>query len=87
MKRHCYRCHGADTQEADLSLHDMARVIGDSADALNWQDILDKLNAGEMPPEDEPQPSKAELAKVVGDLTESLQAAQKMLRGSGGAIP
>ncbi|MCP4885238.1 MAG: DUF1592 domain-containing protein, partial [Planctomycetaceae bacterium] len=86
LKKHCYRCHGAEAQEADLSLHDMARVIGDSADALNWQDILDKLNAGEMPPEDEPQPSKAELAKVVGDLTESLQAAQKMLRDSGGAI-
>ena len=86
MKTHCYRCHGAETQEADLSLHDMARVIGDSADALNWQDILDKLNAGEMPPEDEPQPSKVELARVVGDLTESLQAAQKMLRDSGGAI-
>ena len=86
MKTHCYRCHGAETQEADLSLHDLARVIGDSADALNWQDILDKLNAGEMPPEDEPQPSKEELAKVVGDLTESLQAAQKMLRDSGGGI-
>jgi hypothetical protein len=86
MKTHCYRCHGAETQEADLSLHDMTRVIADSADALNWQDILDKLNAGEMPPENEKQPSKAELAKVVGDLTESLQAAQKMLRDSGGAI-
>ena len=86
MNTHCYRCHGVETQEADLSLHDLTRVIGDSADALNWQDILDKLNAGEMPPEDESQPSKAELAKVVGDLTESLQAAQKMLRDSGGAI-
>ena len=86
MKKHCYRCHGEETQEADLSLHDMKRAIGDSADALNWQDILDKLNAGEMPPEDEPQPSKAELAKVVGDLTESLQAAQKMLRDTGGEI-
>ena len=86
LKKHCYRCHGVEAQEADLSLHDMRVVIGDSADAINWQDILDKLNAGEMPPEDEPQPSKAELAKVVGDLTESLQAAQKMLRDSGGEI-
>jgi hypothetical protein len=86
LKKHCYRCHGAEAQEADLSLHDLKRVIRDSADAINWQDILDKLNAGEMPPEDEPQPSKEELAKVVGDLTESLQSAQKMLRDSGGAI-
>ncbi len=86
LKNHCYRCHGAETQEADLSLDDMTREIWDSADALTWQDVLDKLNAGEMPPEGEPQPSQAELAKVVGDLTESLQAAQKMLRDSGGEI-
>ena len=42
LKKHCYRCHGTDTHEADLALHDMTRVIRDSADALNWQDILDK---------------------------------------------
>ena len=86
MEKHCYRCHGAETQEADLALHDMQRIIEDSADALNWQDILDKLNAGEMPPEDEPQPSREELARVVGDLTQSLQAARKMLRDSSGEI-
>ncbi|MEC8864682.1 MAG: DUF1587 domain-containing protein [Planctomycetota bacterium] len=86
MKKHCYRCHGTETQEADLALHDMERVIKNSADALNWQDILDKLNAGEMPPEDEPQPSREELARVVGDLTQSLQAARKMLRDTSGEI-
>ncbi|MEC9117491.1 MAG: DUF1587 domain-containing protein [Planctomycetota bacterium] len=86
MKKHCYRCHGTETQEAELALHDMERVVKDSADALNWQDILDKLNAGEMPPEDEPQPSREELARVVGDLTQSLQAARKMLRDTSGEI-
>ncbi|MEC8162089.1 MAG: DUF1587 domain-containing protein [Planctomycetota bacterium] len=86
MKKHCYRCHGTETQEAELALHDMERVIKDSADALNWQDILDKLNAGEMPPEDEPQRSREELARVVGDLTQSLQAARKMLRDTSGEI-
>ncbi len=86
MKKHCYRCHGTETQEAELALHGMERVIKDSADALNWQDILDKLNAGEMPPEDEPQPSREELARVVGDLTQSLQAARKMLRDTSGEI-
>ena len=86
FKQHCYRCHGTKNQQADLSLHDMTRVISNSADALHWQDILDKLNAGEMPPEDEPQPLRAELARVVGDLTEALQAAQKMLRDTSGKI-
>jgi len=86
LKNHCYRCHGAENQEADLALHDMARIIRDSADAINWQDILDKLNAGEMPPEDEKQPSSEELATAVGDLTEALRKAQRMLQDSGGEI-
>ena len=86
MKNHCYRCHGPETQEADLSLHDITLTIVDSADAVNWQDILDRLNAGEMPPADESQPSKAEVSQVVGDLTEVLHSAQKMLRDTGGEI-
>lgn len=86
FETHCYDCHDAVTAKGDLNLEELTRSIADSADALNWQDILDKLNAGEMPPEDKPQPSKDELAKVVGDLTESLQSAQQLLRDSGGEI-
>jgi len=86
FESYCYDCHDADTTKGDLDLEALTRKIADSADALNWQDILDKLNAGEMPPEDKKQPSREELAIVVGDLTESLQAAQSMLRDSGGAI-
>ena len=39
-----------------------------------------------MPPKNKAQPVKEELAKVVGDLTESLQSAQRMLKDSGGEI-
>ncbi len=83
---YCYDCHDAATAKADLNLEDLTRSISNSTDALHWQDILDQLNAGEMPPKDKSQPSKAELAKVVGDLTESLQSAQRMLQDSGGEI-
>jgi len=86
FETYCYSCHDADTAKADLNLEDLTRKIADSADALNWQDILDQLNSGEMPPKKKKQPSSKELAAVVGDLTESLQAAQNMLRDSGGAI-
>jgi len=83
---HCYGCHDADTAKADLNLEELTRSITNSTAALHWQDILDQLNAGEMPPKKKPQPSKEELAKVVGDLTEALQAAQVMLRDTGGEI-
>ena len=69
-----------------MCIRDSTRSIVDVADAQNWQDILDQLNSGEMPPKKKAQPGKEELAKVVGDLTESLQSAQAMLKDSGGQI-
>ena len=86
FENYCYDCHDAITAKADLNLEDLTRSIADGADALNWQDILDQLNAGEMPPKDKKQPTDEELAQVVGDLTESLQKAQDFLRDSGGEI-
>ena len=86
FENYCFDCHDTDTAKADLDLEGLTRSIVDVADAQNWQDILDQLNSGEMPPKKKAQPGKEELAKVVGDLTESLQSAQKMLRDSGGEI-
>ena len=86
FENYCFDCHDADTAKADLDLEGLSRSIVDVADAENWQDILDQLNSGEMPPKKKTQPSKDELAKVVGDLTESLQSAQLMLKDSGGEI-
>ena len=86
FETHCYDCHDEATAKADLNLEGLTRSIGNSTDALHWQDILDQLNAGEMPPKKKPRPPKDELAGVVGDLTEALQAAQKLLKDSGGEI-
>ena len=86
FETHCYDCHDEATSKADLNLEGLTRSIGNNTDALNWQDILDQLNAGEMPPKKKPRPPKDELAGVVGDLTEALQAAQKLLKDSGGEI-
>ena len=86
FETYCFDCHDSDTAKADLDLEGLTRSIVDVADAQNWQDILDQLNSGEMPPKKKAQPGKEELAKVVGDLTESLQSAQAMLKDSGGQI-
>ena len=86
FETHCYDCHDEATSKGDLNLEGLTRSITNNTDALNWQDILDQLNAGEMPPKKKPRPPKDELAGVVGDLTEALQAAQKMFKDSGGEI-
>ena len=60
MRKHCVACHGPDVQEGDVRLDTINGnlVAGDAVDL--WKDVLHRLETGEMPPKDEPQPSEAE---------------------------
>ena len=43
----------------------VAWVISNGDEAQRWQDVLDILNAGNMPPEDEKQPTTDELSSAL----------------------
>ena len=86
LQDHCIRCHGPEKQKAKLRFDQLDYAISDNGEALQYQDVLDVLNSGEMPPEDEPQPSRAELELIIGELTEGLFKARKNLASSGGRV-
>jgi len=86
LQEHCVSCHGPEKQKAKLRFDQLDFAISDSSEALHYQDILDVLNSGEMPPEDEPQPSSAQLEGVIGELTETLFEARKRLASRGGKV-
>lgn len=86
LEEHCVRCHGPDKQKGKLRFDQLDFLISDNGEALHYQDVLDVLNTGEMPPEDETQPSKKELESVIGELTEALFKARKRLASSGGKV-
>ena len=86
FENYCFDCHNSDTAKADLDLEGLTRSIVDVADAQNWQDILDQLNSGEMPPKKKKQPSKTELSAAIGTLTNVLFKAEEKLKDSGGKI-
>ena len=56
LAAHCQGCHGPETQESGVRVDDLPAVIDTVAAAERWQKVLNVLNSGEMPPEDEPQP-------------------------------
>ncbi|MEK6236047.1 MAG: hypothetical protein N2C14_15180, partial [Planctomycetales bacterium] len=60
LQKSCVRCHGPKVQKGKLRLDELPREIADGTTAQRWQDVLDALNAGDMPPDDEPQPSNGE---------------------------
>ena len=81
--KNCVRCHGPEKQKGKLRLYTLALAIPDNTTAQRWQDVLDVLNAGDMPPEKEPQPAAAELTAVLGALTDGLKLARRRLSDQG----
>jgi len=86
FQNNCVRCHGSEEQNAKIRIDQISPVISDEAVAQQWQDILDALNLGQMPPEDEKQPSKRELQDTLESLTSTLREARERLTDTGGAI-
>ncbi len=86
LTTYCVRCHGPEKQKGSQRFDSMPRTIADTAVAQSWQDVLDTLNLSEMPPPEEKQPTKQELADVLETLTANLTVARRRLVDSGGAI-
>lgn len=86
LQQHCAKCHGPKKQNGDVRFDTMGFGIATNDQAQRWQDVLDILNAGDMPPENQPQPTNAELANVLDSLTGSLLTARKRLTDNGGEI-
>jgi len=79
---YCIKCHGADKQKGDRRFDALTSVIKTPDEALLWQEILDQLNKGEMPPKKEPQPQKTELLASVDAITKSLADASLRFQGT-----
>lgn len=84
--KHCLRCHGPDEQEGQVRVDQLAWQIDDNDTAQRWQDLLDVLNSGDMPPDYEEQPEPEELIAVLRVLTKSVERARKRLTDTGGEI-
>ncbi|MDG1070185.1 MAG: DUF1592 domain-containing protein [Akkermansiaceae bacterium] len=84
LENYCVQCHGPEKQKGETQLDTLSLAIDSSDTALHWQEVLDVLNLGEMPPDDEPAPSPDELKQVLAHLTEALSESKKRLSESGG---
>jgi hypothetical protein len=72
LSEHCYRCHGGKKQKADFTVHDIDGLITNGKDVARWEKILELVSLGDMPPEDETQPSKVEKSRVQGWIAAEL---------------
>jgi hypothetical protein len=87
FETYCYECHDSVIEEGEVNLETISfNLSEDLKTAETWQKVLNALNSGEMPPEDEPQISNSEKTALLDDLSNRLAGARKILSDSGGKI-
>lgn len=69
FQEYCVKCHGENKSKGDVTLHDFKGGFVGENDQDLWEIILEVLEDGEMPPEDEKQPD-TRLRKEVSDWIE-----------------
>lgn len=86
LKDNCLTCHNAEKQKGKVRLDDIAFTLDSVEKADLWQKVLNSINSGEMPPEDEKQPLPAAKTDFLDDLSRTLVTARTALSDSGGKI-
>lgn len=87
LESYCIECHGPKKQKGQVRFDQALWEIVDNDTAQRWQDVLDQLNGGDMPPFDANKyPTNKELTAVLDSLTGSVNTARKRLIDRGGEI-
>jgi mono/diheme cytochrome c family protein len=68
LQTHCIRCHGPEKEEGDVRIDRLSRDFNLGADTHHWAEVVERVNSGEMPPKDQPQPTQDEIAAFVTNL-------------------
>ncbi len=81
LAKHCLRCHGPKDPQGEFRTdRDLTLNFTDAATKGKWSEVVDVLNAHEMPPEKEPQPEPGEVAGIVDWVTQQAALAEQFRR-------
>lgn len=86
LHTYCASCHGEKKTKGKFRIDELQLTIGTPADAERWQKVLNALNAGEMPPEDEKQIPDQQKADLVDDLGRAMVTLRKKMSDRHGEI-
>jgi hypothetical protein len=86
FKDYCLTCHNAEKQKGKVRLDDIAFTVDSVERADLWQKVLNSINSGDMPPEDEKQPAPDAKTDFLDNLSRTLVTARGRLGDSGGNI-
>jgi hypothetical protein len=83
---YCAGCHGGQTPAAQLDLRSASSMADVAADPARWSLVLERVEAGQMPPAQARQPSDPERAQLVAWLDEWRHAEARIDAGDPGIV-
>ena len=86
FKESCVKCHGEKKAKGKLRLDQLDSDFTKAETFARWQGILDQMQSGEMPPEDERRPDAAQLAAATRIISAQLDVATAQHRAEGRAV-
>ncbi|MBA4065752.1 MAG: hypothetical protein C0501_18940 [Isosphaera sp.] len=85
VAKHCVECHGPDEAAGELRLDTLSGdLVGGKGAAEHWQEVLNRLDNGTMPPKKRPRPTAEELTPVTGWVRAELAKAVAARKEAGG---
>jgi hypothetical protein len=86
LEKHCTRCHGGKKPKANLNLssyHDDAGIL---KGRKVWDDVLEKVRSGEMPPAKQPRPGQDEIDVFVRSVSDLFARADRDTKPDPGKV-
>ncbi len=65
LETYCYKCHGNGKKKGGLAMDAHKSMEASLLDHKTWGHVLENLRTGDMPPDDEKQPTLAEREKIM----------------------
>jgi hypothetical protein len=86
LVRHCLECHGTEKPKGDLRLDKLAIDFADKASRDAWQNVLEQVKSGAMPPKTKPRPQQQEVQTLTDWIGGNIAAAETARRAAGRVV-
>ena len=72
LLKHCSACHNPEESQGQVDLVTLLKQTPLVRNTSTWRIVMDRIDGGEMPPDDEPQPSNDERQELLNLLTRAI---------------
>ncbi|HQR09427.1 MAG TPA: DUF1592 domain-containing protein [Gemmatales bacterium] len=87
LKKYCLDCHSTSAKKGSLDLERFATLPDLRKDLKPWQNMIEQIETGEMPPKKKPQPTEAEKKQLLAWVKTFLDHEARFRSGDPGFVP